>query len=222
LTAQGKVKTTAQMKVWQGNFGKEYTDRNTFSVDDLDDLYRKNYGTTRTEVNKKFLAMVQPSDRILEVGCNVGNQLLTLQKMGFSDLYGMELQSYAAALSKQRLPGVQILQGSALDIPFPDDFFELVFTSGLLTHIHPSDLSQVMKEIYRCARRYIWGFEAYGEQPTEIVYREHPNLFWKADYARIYRDRFAHLQLIQEKPLKYLADGNIDSMFLLKKGNRSL
>ena len=74
---------TEQIHTWSGDFGREYTDRNTFTPSELDELYRRNYGVTRTALNQRFLADIPRDARILEVGCNMGNQLLILQQMEF-------------------------------------------------------------------------------------------------------------------------------------------
>jgi len=208
---------TEQMEKWAGEFGKEYTDRNALSLEDMDALYERNYGQTRTELNERFLEGVDRSIRILEVGSNVGNQLLCLQKMGFSNLYGIELQSYAVELSKSRTRRINIIEGSAFDIPYKDGYFDLVFTSGVLIHISPSDIALAMREIYRCTREYVWGFEYYADKYTEVTYRGHSDLLWKADFARLYLDQFGDLEIVKEQRLKYLDNDNIDTMFLLRK-----
>jgi len=209
--------TTKQMREWSGTFGREYTDRNALSLDEMEALYKENYGFNRTELNEKFLNHLDRSARILEVGSNIGNQLLCLQKMGFDNLYGIELQSYAVELSKSRTKNINIIQGEASDIPFKDNYFDMVFTSGVLIHISPHDLADVMKEIYRCSREYIFGFEYYSENPTEIKYRGHQDLLWKADFARKYLELFDDLDLVKEEKIKYVDNENMDSMFLLRK-----
>ena len=107
------VTLTTQMKMWQGDFGKEYTERNALSLQEMESLYKRHYGISRTEMNLKFLQNLNSSLRILEVGCNIGNQLLCLQKIGFANLYGIELQGYAVEISKARTKGINIIQGSA-------------------------------------------------------------------------------------------------------------
>ncbi|NYT10686.1 MAG: methyltransferase domain-containing protein [Methanosarcinales archaeon] len=209
--------STEQMREWGGEFGKNYTDRNALSLDEMEALYKKNYGFTRTELNEKFLNHLDRSACILEVGSNIGNQLMCLQKMGFDNLYGIELQNYAVELSKSRTKNINIIQGEASDIPFKDNYFDMVFTSGVLIHIHPHDLDEVMKEIYRCTPGYIFGLEYYSENPTEIEYRGHQNLLWKADFARKYLELFDDLDLVEEEKIKYLDNENMDSMFLLRK-----
>lgn len=210
-------KVTEQMKQWMGEFGKEYTDRNALSLEEMEELYRRNYGVTRTELNQRFMKEIDRSIRILEVGSNIGNQLLCLQRMGFSNLYGIELQRYAVELSKSRTRNSNIIEASALDIPYKDGYFDLVFTSGLLIHINPSDIATVMREIYRCTKKYIWGLEYYADHYTEISYRGQRNLLWKVDCAKLYLDEFRDLELIKEERIKYLDNDNVDSMFLIRK-----
>jgi pseudaminic acid biosynthesis-associated methylase len=211
------TKMTEQMETWAGTFGKEYTDRNVLSLEEMEALYKKNYGATRTELNERFLMEIDRSIRILEVGSNIGNQLLCLQKMGFTRLYGIELQGYAVELSKSRTRGINIVEGSLFDIPYKDGYFNLVFTSGVLIHIGPSDLALALQEIYRCTTEYIWGFEYYADQFTEITYRGHKRLLWKADFARLYLEQFKGLELLKEERFSYLTNDNVDTMFLLRK-----
>ncbi len=211
------IEMTKQMEKWSGDFGKEYTDRNVFSLEELDTLYKSKYGVTRTELNQRFLEGMDRSIRVLEVGSNVGNQLLCLQSMGFVNLYGIELQSYAVELSKARTKRINIIEGSAFDIPYKDGYFDLVFTSGVLIHINPDDLNTAMREIYRCTSEYIWGFEYYADKYSEIPYRGRRNLLWKADFAKLYQDEFRDLELVKEERIKYLDNDNVDSMYLLEK-----
>jgi len=103
---------TYQEEVWSGKFGKEYTERNLMAPDKLDQLYLDKYGISRTELNKEFLDDLNV-DRILEVGCNVGNQLLLLKKMRYTNLWGMELQDYAVEIARKRTSGINLVKGSA-------------------------------------------------------------------------------------------------------------
>ena len=208
-------KTTDQMGKWSGEFGMEYTDRNDLSVEELDALYTRNFGKSRTEFNWNFLKGLDVSLKILEVGSNLGVQLACLQRMGFTRLYGIELQDYAVELSKSRTRSINIIKGSALDIPYKDGYFDLVFTSGLLIHISPSELNLVMSEIHRCSKKYIWGFEYYAEEHAEVPYRGNSNLLWKGDFAAMYLTLFEDLNLIKQEHLKYLTGENVDAMFLL-------
>jgi pseudaminic acid biosynthesis-associated methylase len=208
---------TVQTEVWRGEFGRDYTDRNTLDVDELDALYRKNYGLTRTQINQDFLSGISKDASFLEVGCNTGNQLLLLQCMGHTNLSGLELQPYALKIARSRTRNVSLEQGSALAIPHADASFDLVFTAGVLIHIAPEDLPRAMDEIHRCARSYIWGLEYYAPDVTEVNYRNHSKLLWKMDYARRYLERFEDLELVREQRIPYIEGSNVDTIFLLRK-----
>ncbi len=140
--------------------------------------------------------------------------------MGFRNLYGIELQPYAVERAKQWTEGINLIQGSAFDIPFKDGYFDLVFTSGVLIYIAPSDLSVAMGEMHRCTRYYIWGFEYFADTPIEISYRGHTSMMWKMDYAERFLELFDDLELVREERYKYLDDDNVDTMYLLRKRGR--
>lgn len=211
--------TTEQICMWTGAFGKEYTDRNALTLEQMDEVYKKIYGITGTELYQEFLGSLERSIKILEVGSNIGNKLLVLQRMGLENLYGIEINSYAVEQAKANTKGINIIQASAFDIPFKDSFFDLVFTAGVLIHIAPADITRALKEIHRCSRDYIWGTEYYADSYTEVRYRGNNNLLWKTDFASLYLNSFKDLELVKEKKLKYLEDENVDTMFLIRKRN---
>jgi pseudaminic acid biosynthesis-associated methylase len=213
-------KDTEQTEKWSGEFGRKYTDRNSLSLKDMEKLYLKSYGVSRTEMNRLFLSGLSKSIEILEVGANIGTQLLCLQNDGFTNVHGIELQAYAVEKSKSIMGTGKIIQGSAFDIPYGDGSFDLVFTSGVLIHISPNDLNKVLDEIYRCSRKYIWGFEYYSDCLVEVNYRGEKELLWKTNFAKLYLERFSNLKLIKEVRFKYLEDENVDSMFILEKSQK--
>jgi pseudaminic acid biosynthesis-associated methylase len=211
-----------QEKFWSGDFGKNYTDRNSRHKEELNSIYTTWYGTTRTKMNEAFLAGLPKDARILEVGCNTGMQLANLKEMGFTSLYGVELQDYAVEKAKEYTNGINIIQGSAFDLPFKDRYFDLVFTSGVLIHIAPENLPKVFAEMYRCTKTYIWGFEYFADKTTNINYRGNEGFLWKANYGKLIRDQFKDMALVKEEFYKYITEaekGNVDFMYLLKKAN---
>ncbi|MDJ1491720.1 methyltransferase domain-containing protein [Cytophagaceae bacterium DM2B3-1] len=212
--------TTQQMTFWQGEFGQEYTERNTLQSQEWDQYYKANYGLSKIEMNSQFIGQLPRTTRILEVGCNIGMQLVGLQRMGFTELYGIELQNYAVEKAKQYSKNINIICGSGFDIPFKDAYFDIVVTNGVLIHIDPKDLPTIMQEMYRCSKKYIWGFEYYSEELLAINYRGYQNRLWKADYAATFKKQFSDLHIIKQEIYPYITDtekGNRDSMYLLQK-----
>jgi pseudaminic acid biosynthesis-associated methylase len=213
---------TEQIEFWKGDFGKEYTDRSTYNTTEEWDIeYIEYYGIRKTAMNELFLGHLdKTSTKILEVGCNLGYQLRGLQQNGFQNLYGVELQHYAAEKARKTTENINIVQGSGFDIPFKDAFFDVTFTNGVLIHIAPETLLAFTSEVVRCSKKYIWGFEYHDEKLKEVTYRGNEGYLWKMDYAQFYLDNFPNLRLVKKElyPIKVAAEqGNIDCMFLLEK-----
>lgn len=205
-----------QKEVWQSNFGEEYTERNIFAPNELNEFYVREFGVSRQDMNTEFLSGMAKDIRILEVGCNVGNQLRLLQEMGFTNLFGLELQPYAVQRAKDLTKGINIIQGVADDIPFKDQYFDLVFTSGVLIHIPPELHEKVMKEMVRCTKQYIWGFEYYSESLSEINYRGNANLLWKSNFSLDFQN-YTSVKEVKRNLYKYQNNDNVDMMYLLER-----
>jgi pseudaminic acid biosynthesis-associated methylase len=211
---------TEQIKFWQGEFGKNYTDRNNFDEEEWDKKCIEIWGVTKLQMNEACLGNLSKHAKILEVGCNVGMQLRGLQKMGFTNLYGIEIQAYAVEKAKSVSKDINIIQGSGFDIPFKDGWFDLVFTNGVLIHISPTDYANFMSEMVRTSSKYIMGFEYYDEQPKELPYRGNNGYLWKTDFGREFVKRFPELRLVYKKlyPYKVASEvGNVDCMYLIEK-----
>jgi len=211
---------TTQTDFWESDFGKEYTERNSHSMDSWNEYYITRYGKTKLSLNEDFLGHLNKDAKILEVGSNTGMQLRGFQHNGFQHLFGVEIQAYAVKRSRDFVPDANVVQGSALDIPFKDGFFDVVGTHYVLIHISPKDLGTVMDEMYRCSGRYILGLEYHADKMTEISYRGNTNVLWKSNYAEIFMERFPDLKMVKSEILPYLTDdekGNVDCMYLLEK-----
>ncbi len=118
---------TPQEAVWKTKFGEDYNYRNDYDNKSLDDVYISDIGISRTAMNENVIGHLDRDIKILEVGCNIGLQLVNLQEMDFRNLYGIELQPQAVELAKGRTKGMNIIQATAYDIPFKDGYFDMVF-----------------------------------------------------------------------------------------------
>ena len=164
--------TTAQLKAWQGDFGKEYTDRSVVDID----LRAKTFS---------FLTNFRISS-ILEVGCGKGYNLAALSELfPYGKLYGIDPLDYALEQASLQYPFITFLPGDCFNIPSRGKSFDLVFTSGVLMHVAPQDLPRAIDEIKRVSRQYVLIIEYFS--PTEVVinYRGNTNLLWKRDYSRV-------------------------------------
>lgn len=211
---------TSQVHFWKGEFGKDYTDRNTYSAEEWDNFYLTNWGKTKLQMNEACMGKLPKDIRILEVGCNIGLQLSGFQRMGYTNLYGIELQQYAVEKAKQTTKGINIIQGSGFDIPFKDGWFDLVCTNGVLIHISPDNYDKIMGEMFRCSSKYIMGFEYYADATKSINYRGNEGYLWKGDFASDFTRRFPDLKVAYKQMYPYVSTaekGNVDCVYLLEK-----
>ncbi len=161
---------TPQLALWRSEFGASYTVRN--------DLERP----ARVESLRMILAGL-PVTHALEVGCNVGWNLRYLRTLGVPRVWGIEPQRFAVARARARDPELDVFEGTAFDLPFKDRQFDLVFTSGVLIHIGPTQLATALGEMARCSRRYVMTIEYDDAREIEIDYRGHAGALWKRDHA---------------------------------------
>ena len=173
-----------QLKVWEGEFGKAYTDRSVVGW------------RTRLPAFQKMLGGL-PIKRVLEVRCNRGHNLVALVELLGGEVVGVEPNQYALELARASDVRVGVLHGHAFDLPFKDGYFDLVFTAGVLIHIPLADLPTVLAEIYRVSKRYILAIEYFAEEETVIHYRGRDDLLWKRDFLKHYQTQFPDLTLIR-------------------------
>jgi spore coat polysaccharide biosynthesis protein SpsF len=179
-----------QLEAWAGRFGREYTDRN--HVD----------WTTRVDGFKEMLAAADPVGSVLEIGCNRGHNLHAIQHL-LPDAFvvGMEPNAYARDIATSS--GFDVSSGNAHAIPYPNNVFDLVFTSGVLIHIHPDRLHDAMREITRVSRHFVLAVEYHADHDVELDYRGKPNMLWKRDYTKHYLEACDNLHLITTQPAPF-------------------
>ena len=76
----------------------------------------------------------------LDAGCGGGRFVVALAKLGAKKVNGLDLSHDAVAAAKERikergLEGVaEVVQGSVLELPYPDKSFDYVVSSGVIHH----------------------------------------------------------------------------------------
>jgi pseudaminic acid biosynthesis-associated methylase len=202
--------STEQEAFWQGNFGNEYTERNT--------------GPRWIAANSAFFSNVLTRTRgvrsILELGSNIGLNLIALARLlPEAALSAVEINEKAAAQLVKNVPNVGLHLNSILEFK-TNDKWDLVFTKGVLIHVNPDRLSTVYSLMHQCTSRYILVSEYYNPNPIEVVYRGHAGKLFKRDFAGEIMDRFADVKLV-DYGFSYHRDPNFpqDDMnwFLMEK-----
>jgi glycosyltransferase involved in cell wall biosynthesis/2-polyprenyl-3-methyl-5-hydroxy-6-metoxy-1,4-benzoquinol methylase len=97
--------------------------------------------------------MSAPGDSVLEVGCGTGYLALELARRGRA-VTGIDVSKVAVDLARRHAEGTQARfeVASALDLPFPDGSFDLVFSVEVMEHLHAADASAHLREAARVLR----------------------------------------------------------------------
>ncbi len=204
-----------QREFWLGEFGDSYMQRNN-NIEKVNEDYKKETGITVEQIFKTFFDKVDKKSKILELGCNIGLNLAILQKMGFNNLYGVELNKKALDIAKKNNKNVTFINSSIEDFE-SSETFDLVFTAGVLIHINPTILNSIIRKIINLTDRYIFGFEYYSDNLVEIKYRNYQNVCWKQNFPLLFKKIFPPLQVIKEEKFHYLNSNLVDVAYLLQK-----
>jgi SAM-dependent methyltransferase len=93
-------------------------------------------------------------ERVLEIGLGQGAESEQIIRRGAVwsglDVTEESVDRVRERLTLRCLPFADLRQGSALDIPWPDDSFDILFSHGVLHHVH--DIRRAQSEIHRVLR----------------------------------------------------------------------
>lgn len=193
-----------QKEFWLSEFANSYMNRNS-NIDYVNNNYKEKTGLTEEEVFIEFFSDLDKDLKILEVGCNVGVKISILQKMGFTNLTGLELNKNAYEIAKKNYPDIEFIN-SDIEEYETDKKYDLVYTCGVLIHLNPAIISNVVKKIFSLSKIYIFGFESYSEKLQEVRYRENLHVQWKQDFLGVYMKNFPELEILKQKKITYLND----------------
>ena len=181
-----------QLELWRSDFGWQYTARNNNRItpEDQRRLVR--------DWGKILAHAVTPHpESALEVGCSIGRNLGALRHF-IPRIHGIDPNVKAVETASEMLAGsgVAVQEATAFDLPFDDRSFDLVFTSGVLIHIDPDDLSRATDEIMRVSKHYIVCIEYFSHTPEKIPYHGREGYLFKRDFGKFYLDQYPGLKVL--------------------------
>ena len=161
-------------------------------------------------------------ETILEVGANIGLNLRAIRPLTSAKLHAVEPN----ALARTRLVDDGVLapdevgEGIASQIPFGDGTMDLVFTSGVLIHIHPDQLLDSYRDMFRVSRRFVLSVEYFSAQPREVNYRGREGQLFLRDYGGFWMEHFPSLRL-RDYGFFWAGAGAVDNLtwWLFEKPN---
>ena len=173
-----------QESAWAGEWGDEYTRRNTPNLHSNVIFFGKALQNKAT----------QNVTSVLELGAGAG---ANMQALGFiypnACLTGIEINPATTEILKAHTNWA--ICGSVTNIDLARTY-DLVLTKGFLIHVHPDLIGMVYDTIYKHAARFILVAEYYNPTPVMVEYRGQKDLLWKRDFAGEMLDRFSDLKLI--------------------------
>lgn len=184
--------TTKQVELWRSDFGADYAARGNNRISaDGQRLLMRDWG-------RMLAHAVTPSpNSALEVGCNIGRNLLALRHF-IAELHGVEPNPKACEIARSfpELSESKISEGDGFTLDYSDASIDLVFTSGVLIHIAPGDLGKVVDEIVRVSRRYVLCIEYFSHEPETVKYHDMDGYLFKRDFGRFYLERYPNLRVL--------------------------
>lgn len=93
-----------------------------------------------------------PKPKILDIGCGKAFLLYDFLKViPDAEIHGIDISPYAIANSKEEIRDC-LQVGTATNLPWPDDYFDLVISITTLHNLHAYDLDLALREMERVGR----------------------------------------------------------------------
>lgn len=159
-----------------------------------EDYIRKNSAFDATLGREAWTTMVRAAtgvESILECGCNVGRNLVSLDALLPAARKSIiEISKPAFEFVTRRSYLDQAFNGSILESRFKPASFDLVFTMGVLIHINPDYLLANMARMHEYSRRYVLIGEYFNRTPVSIEYQGQQDKLFKRDFGKLFIDNF--------------------------------
>lgn len=125
--------------------------------------------------------------KVLEIGCGDGTRLHWLKKQRGYDCSGVDPSARAVKVAQKR--GITARQGTADQLPFEDQQFDLVVFGFCLYLCDRQDLFRIACEADRVLRNPGWLLllDFYSPVPVKRAYYHRPGLYsYKMDYRTLF------------------------------------
>ena len=140
----------------------------------------------------RLIGSVPPGADVLDIGAAQGQTVLALNRLGFS---GHGVEPFAPAIEVSRQVGeaadcpLDIVEGRAEQLPFPDASFHVVLANSVLEHV--SDLDAALSEAHRVLKPggMFWFLSASAMCPVQGEIDRFPLFPW---YPRPLKLRIMH------------------------------
>lgn len=169
-----------QQNFWANDYAREYIRKNQeFDLTLGVEGWRKMLASCSDDVNS-----------ILECGCNIGrniNFLNVVLPSANKSIIEISPQAYEFVTTKYELQSA--FHGSIEESNLMGQF-DLVFTNGVLIHIHPDELLANMRKMFDYSSKYILVGEYFNRTPLMLEYQGQKDRLFKRDFGKLFIQNF--------------------------------
>ena len=169
-----------QQKFWAENYADEYMIKNN--------QFDREAGVSAWNL---MLEKADLIESILECGCNIGRNIDFLngaRPKASKSIIEISQQAFEFVTRQHQL--AHSFNGAIEDAPFADASFDLVFTMGVLIHVHPDHLLKNMEKIFRLSSKYVLMGEYFNRTPIMLEYQGQKDRLFKRDFGKYFIDNF--------------------------------
>lgn len=169
-----------QQEFWSRKYAKDYISKNSdFEL------------SKGIKAWSKMLDRTERINTLLECGSNIGRNINFLNFVlpeTEKSIIELSLDAYKIVTEKYKLD--QTYNGAIVDSSFKPATFDLVYTMGVLIHIHPDDLLDNLKKMYEYSSKYILIGEYFNRTPVMLEYQGEKDKLFKRDFGRYLMEHF--------------------------------
>lgn len=144
-------------------------------------------------------------ESIFEVGYFAGRNIKHVKEAFPNvDISGLEINPKASKFARDKLQMPYLLCMDAHDMHNINDQYDIVFTSGMLIHVPPNDIPELLKKMHKITSKYLMHIESIGN--NEVVagpkhlkpsYKVSDQLQFAPDLISIYKKMKLNPQVIE-------------------------
>jgi len=164
-----------------------------------------------TSILLEFVKELKPK-KTLEVGCNFGRELILLKKL--TKVYGLDKNFDRVKKAKEILGINRVKVGEARNIPYQNNYFDLVYTDGCLSH--NENVSEILDELLRVSKKYVLNIEYVGTKLGPTGFGNCKKNTWVHDYEKLWATK--DVQVCFSRKMVFGAD--LFHVMLIKKVRR--
>jgi ubiquinone/menaquinone biosynthesis C-methylase UbiE len=170
-----------QKEIFKAGEGDRWFDRNrksaTFSAD------------SSNEIVNLIKSIELVPKRVLEIGCSNGQWLEAIRNAFKAECYGIDPASKAISDGKDRYPKISLQTGTADQLPFDDENFDMIIFGFCLYLCDRKDLFKIASEADRCLKNkgFIIIKDFYPPFAYKNRYAHHKGIYsYKMDYSGMF------------------------------------